>query len=539
MGSLSGRLRLVRTLYQHGRIYTPAGAGHTAFLVDGGSIAWVGDEHAASAGSRRTPSSISRAPSVAPAFVDAHVHPHGDRTRPDNPRPRGHRLPARGVGGSASSGPPGPGGGVRSSGAAGTRPPGPRAALRRPPSSTGRRPADRLPGPGRRPLRGGRRPALLTTVAGASRGWWVSPDGLVASRATMSPARGRRPARPSRRRTRPAQLPARGTPRPSGIGLPARDGRSRDLECGRSRRPARGPYRAGSEVIGYWGELLGVELGSRTRRGRRRRRSVLRRLAPLPYCRSARAVLRPRRRSGSAPRHGRGRRASAALRRGRTEAGFHAIGDAAIDQVLDAVDIGHRRLGRPAGRAHRVEHAEMVAARPGSLPRGWRLRAARLRCHLGWPDRDVRRAARCQPAGHSTSSPSWPRPGRHSRSAPTHRSRPRPVDGRSGRGVADRSRPPRSARGGLHRPLRGGWRAAGRLDEGLLTIGPRELRGLVRPAVAVDVPDELRGRRVVPTCRATVVGWPTCDRLRVADLPPDRSRTGVRCIRSAEGLSGT
>jgi predicted amidohydrolase YtcJ len=42
------------------------------------------------------------------------------------------------------------------------------------------------------------------------------------------------------------------------------------------------------------------------------------------------------------------------------QAGFHAIGDAAIDQLLDATEEVGRRLGRAGGAAHRVEHAEFV-----------------------------------------------------------------------------------------------------------------------------------------------------------------------------------
>lgn len=48
------------------------------------------------------------------------------------------------------------------------------------------------------------------------------------------------------------------------------------------------------------------------------------------------------------------------------QAGFHAIGDAAIDQVLDALDAvdavdgGGRNAGAPAGSGHRLEHAEFV-----------------------------------------------------------------------------------------------------------------------------------------------------------------------------------
>lgn len=42
------------------------------------------------------------------------------------------------------------------------------------------------------------------------------------------------------------------------------------------------------------------------------------------------------------------------------QTGFHAIGDAAIDQVLDAYDLVTARLGRTAGAGQRLEHAEFV-----------------------------------------------------------------------------------------------------------------------------------------------------------------------------------
>ncbi len=42
------------------------------------------------------------------------------------------------------------------------------------------------------------------------------------------------------------------------------------------------------------------------------------------------------------------------------QAGFHVIGDAAIDQVLDALDLAGAGLGRPAGAGHRLEHVEFV-----------------------------------------------------------------------------------------------------------------------------------------------------------------------------------
>jgi predicted amidohydrolase YtcJ len=42
------------------------------------------------------------------------------------------------------------------------------------------------------------------------------------------------------------------------------------------------------------------------------------------------------------------------------QAGFHAIGDAAVDQVLDAVDVVAARIGRMEGGRHRIEHAAYV-----------------------------------------------------------------------------------------------------------------------------------------------------------------------------------
>lgn len=42
------------------------------------------------------------------------------------------------------------------------------------------------------------------------------------------------------------------------------------------------------------------------------------------------------------------------------QTGFHAIGDAAVDQVLDAFELASSRLGRPAGAGQRIEHAEYV-----------------------------------------------------------------------------------------------------------------------------------------------------------------------------------
>ncbi|WP_375499032.1 amidohydrolase [uncultured Jatrophihabitans sp.] len=44
----------------------------------------------------------------------------------------------------------------------------------------------------------------------------------------------------------------------------------------------------------------------------------------------------------------------------RLQTGFHAIGDAAVDQVLDAFELASTRLGRTVGTGQRIEHAEYV-----------------------------------------------------------------------------------------------------------------------------------------------------------------------------------
>lgn len=115
------------------------------------------------------------------------------------------------------------------------------------------------------------------------------------------------------------------------------------------------------EVIGYWGELFGIEtarelgavgaagdlfcdgsLGSHTA------------ALHAPYADRPDTSGMLRFETADVAEHVR-QCAAAGL-----QAGFHAIGDAAVDQVLDAFDLAAARLGRPVGAGHRVEHAEFV-----------------------------------------------------------------------------------------------------------------------------------------------------------------------------------
>ncbi|WP_426514326.1 amidohydrolase [Dactylosporangium sp. McL0621] len=62
----------MRTLYRGGRVHTPADPSATALLTDGDRIVWVGPDADAPAGADRV---VDLAGSlVTPAFVDAHVH---------------------------------------------------------------------------------------------------------------------------------------------------------------------------------------------------------------------------------------------------------------------------------------------------------------------------------------------------------------------------------------------------------------------------------------------------------------------------------
>ena len=61
----------MRTLYRNGRIYAPGMRGATALLVDGGTIAWLGDDSHLPPAARVVD---LHGALLTPAFVDAHVH---------------------------------------------------------------------------------------------------------------------------------------------------------------------------------------------------------------------------------------------------------------------------------------------------------------------------------------------------------------------------------------------------------------------------------------------------------------------------------
>ena len=95
------------------------------------------------------------------------------------------------------------------------------------------------------------------------------------------------------------------------------------------------------------------------------------------------------------------------------QAGFHAIGDAAVDQVIAAFERLGAAAGRPVGAGHRMEHAEFVRDPARLAATGLTASMQPLFDALwGGARRPVRRAARGEPgAGSSTGSATCTGPG--------------------------------------------------------------------------------------------------------------------------------
>ena len=160
------------------------------------------------------------------------------------------------------------------------------------------------------------------------------------------------------------------------------------------------------------------------------------------------------------------------------QAGFHAIGDGALDAVVagltEAAGVARRRPGarRPApGRARRDGRARAPAgARPA---RRGRLRAARLRPAVGRRGRHVRGAARAAAGpARSTRSPRWPQAASCWRSGSD--SPVTPIDPWGSVRAAVRHRTPGFGLDpvrAFEAHTRGGWRAACRDADGVVTAG--------------------------------------------------------------------
>ncbi|MBE7189600.1 amidohydrolase, partial [Jatrophihabitans endophyticus] len=347
------------TLYRRGRILTPAAAGATALLVDGATVSWVGADADAPGASRTVDLDGAL---VTPAFVDAHVHVTDTGLALDGLDLR----PARSL----------------------------REAL-----DAVERAARRGRG---RPILGGgwdettwpeQRPPTSAELDRASYGGLVYlarvdihsavvSSSLLASVPGLAgggPADGVRGqgwiGEPAHDRVRTAALRALGA------------GQRRDAQRSALRAAAAlgiacvhemaGPVISGADdllallapgddedlprVVGYWGELGAIDaahelgavgaagdlfcdgsLGSNT--------AALR----SPYADRPDTAGLLRHDTAELVEH------IVACAEAGLQSGFHAIGDAAVDQVLDAYELASGRLGRPAGAGQRIEHAEYV-----------------------------------------------------------------------------------------------------------------------------------------------------------------------------------
>lgn len=361
------------TLYRDGSVYSPTDPFATALLVDGATVAWVGSDEAAAAQARTADRVVDLGGALlAPAFVDAHAHTTETALALDDVdlttvTSLTAALTAVAAAAAAAPGRPIVGHGWDELGWPEGRPPT-RAEL------------DRAGGGGLVYLSrvDGHSAVVstsLATRAGVLGAPGCSPAGLVGHDALRRAWALTRDLAPAARR----QLQERALRAAAAAGVAAVH------ECGGPRVSSRADLvdllataadPTLPEVLAYWGELardaeharqvvqdLGVpvlglagdldvdgSLGSHT--------AALRR----PYADAAAAGLDPAATGQLALGAGQVADHVVACTQVGLQAGFHAIGDAALDAVLAGFSAAAGRVGLAALTAarHRVEHAEML-----------------------------------------------------------------------------------------------------------------------------------------------------------------------------------
>jgi predicted amidohydrolase YtcJ len=346
------------TLYRGGRVRSPADPFATALLVDGDTVAWVGGEQAANALTADRTVQLEDA-WVAPAFVDAHVHATStglaltglDLTDAPSLAVALDRV--------AAAARRARGGAVLGTGWDDTRWP-----ERRPPTAAE---LDRASYGGvvylaRTDVHSAVASSALLAAAPEARDEpGFLGDGLVRQEAHHVVRRAANAAvTPGQRRD--AQRATLDRAASLGIGCVH--------ECGGPEIAGEDDFRDllalehGVRVIGYWGELDGVqrarELGAVGAGGDLFADGALgSHTACLtdPYD-DLDSTGHPYLQADQVARH------VAACTRAGLQAGFHAIGDAALAQVLDGYRAAAAEVGLDQVRAlrHRVEHAELLTA---------------------------------------------------------------------------------------------------------------------------------------------------------------------------------
>lgn len=346
------------TLYRNGRIRTPQPSGATALLVDGSTIRWIGDEDGAAAYSDSDVIDLDGA-LVIPGMVDAHVHTTatglaltGLDLRPATSLQQALDLLERAA--RTGRGRPVLGGGWNDSDWPEGR--GPTAAELDRASYGGvvyLTRVDMHSAVVSSALMAAV-PALASLDGYRADGWMREPDAHDAVRVAAHAAltRGQRQ---DAQRTALRAMAAAGLVSVHEMAGPVISDEDdlRDLLAMSAAEDL-------PEVIGYWGELGAVE--------------TARELGAVGvggdlFCDGSLGSGTAALREPYADRPGRGwvrfetedlvRHIRAGVDAG-MQVGFHAIGDAAVDQVLDAFELAADQPGGHGGSGHRVEHAEYV-----------------------------------------------------------------------------------------------------------------------------------------------------------------------------------
>jgi predicted amidohydrolase YtcJ len=354
----AGTLCCVRTLYRNGRIHTSAVRDATALLVDGGVLAWIGQEDGAGQQPAERVVDLAHA-FVTPAFVDAHVHATDTGLSLTGLDLSACASLADALGLLERAGRSGRGRPILGLGWDETRWP-----EQRPPT---RAELDRASYGGAVYLaRVDAHCAVISSALAAAVPGLAGLPGFSADGPVSGPAHGA--ARTAARATltsgqiRDAQRAALGHAAASGIACvhemagPVISG-AEDLR-GLLELAASEPL---PEVIGYWGELLGIEtareLGAAGAGG-----DLFCDGSLGSHSAALHEPYADRPESTGLLRFDTAELAEHVVRctEAGLQAGFHAIGDAAVDQVLDALALAGERLGRSGGAGHRIEHVEYV-----------------------------------------------------------------------------------------------------------------------------------------------------------------------------------
>lgn len=486
----------MRTLYRHGRIYSPAEPFATAMLVDGATVAWLGGDDAAAQLDADVTVELEDA-LVTPAFVDAHVHVTATGLALTGldlsaARTLGEALDLLERACRAGRGRP-----VLGTGWDDSDWPEQRAPTATELDRAGYGGLVYLARRARGPYGVAPSAVVSSSLAAAVPGLLglagAGPDGLLSGDAHHA-ARAAALSTLSAGQLRDAQRAALSRAAALGIGC-VHEMAGPEVSSADDLRSllALAAAEATPEVLGYWGELNGVdaalELGAigagGDLSGGQLRFSVDQLGEHLLRC------------------------AEVGL-----QASFHAIGDAAIGQILDAVDLVSDRLGRLPGAGHRVEHAELVGD-PSRFAASGLTASVQPGCDAAWGGPAGRYAQR-QGVGHGLNQlaelAAAGVPLAFGSGSPVTPMNPwaaiRAAAYPSGPGGA---MSPRSA---FAAHTRGGWRAAGRAEEGMIATGAAATFAVWKAGeLAVDSPDH-RLTRWSTDARSGVPGLP--------DLAPGR-----------------